>query len=530
MLASSERHSRAQAHYIWLTGESLLGGTDQPALERTAGIVLSENAAGIAAPHLMTLFASGPKQCSAWMTDEARDHVGLPLAIASVGPDDAVLRSSPFTTAGPFTVEVQCMYGLFGHTTRDEDGLVAAPPLLIYYSSAQGGATSMYADVVTHEAQRSLGFSISVYHQAWMDREALAALSNASRPEDVDLCSPGSDASEPDRVCVLAVVRFHGHLAAEPMTVFSYAGADQDPLATVELPPTAEGVVAIWLPAKSVAPLFVRVMMDELTSGHSAEGDYSYKMHVATHVFLLPKSEPTSLAESQAIATQLDSITAEMVHAPLQWQDCGLQTDMHLLHMTQYSHSPDPIIDGSTWINRKTWRSSATWAIRNLTEIVTIYRQDRAGVWVQYFQNNFSPCDSHREHSDNAAHAGGPLCPICPGCSFTIVDTHSSPSHYYPTYRAVGHVWADGIFAGCATVVYHVAPSADSEFGRGAAAPVSQVSASGVKETPPGALHAVCHLRPTLQSVVGSGLDDDGSAGWPVVRDREVTCATCIAG
>ena len=86
MLASSERHSRAQAHYIWLTGESLLGGTDQPALERTAGIVLSENAAGIAAPHLMTLFASGPKQCSAWMTDEARDHVGLPLAIASVGP------------------------------------------------------------------------------------------------------------------------------------------------------------------------------------------------------------------------------------------------------------------------------------------------------------------------------------------------------------------------------------------------------------------------------------------------------------
>ena len=227
----------------------------------------------------------------------------------------------------------------------------------------------MYADVVTHEAQRSLGFSISVYHQAWMDREALAALSNASRPEDVDQCSPGRDASEPERVCVLAVVRFHGHLAAEPMTVFSYAGADQDPLATVELPPTAEGVVAIWLPAKSVAPLFVRVMMDELTSGHSAEGDYSYKMHVATHVFLLPKSEPTSLAESQAIATQLDSITAEMVHAPLQWQDCGLQTDMHLLHMTQYSHSPDPIIDGSTRINRNTWRSSATWAIRNLTEI-----------------------------------------------------------------------------------------------------------------------------------------------------------------
>ena len=70
------------------------------------------------------------------------------------------------------------------------------------------------------------------------------------------------------------------------------------------------------------------------------------------------------------------------------------------------------------------------------------------------------------------------------------------------------HVWADGILAGCATIVYHVAPSADSESGHGAA----PVSVGSVEESPPGALYAVCHLRPTFQSVVGSGLDDDGSA------------------
>eukprot|EP01046_Picozoa_sp_COSAG06_P014171 COSAG06_NODE_871_length_11856_cov_6.434039_11_plen_164_part_00 len=34
--------------------------------------------------------------------------------------------------------------------------------------------------------------------------------------------------------------------------------------------------------------MFVRVMMDEQASGRVAEGDYSYKMHVATHAFLGP--------------------------------------------------------------------------------------------------------------------------------------------------------------------------------------------------------------------------------------------------
>ena len=41
--------------------------------------------------------------------------------------------------------------------------------------------------------------------------------------------------------------------------------------------------------------------------------------------------------------------------------------------------------------------------IKNLTEIVTIWRQDEGGKWEQYFQNRFSPCASHTEHWDNAA-------------------------------------------------------------------------------------------------------------------------------
>ena len=150
-LVSDRNGGGAQAHYIWLTGESL--GAEQP--ERTAGIVLTERAAGIPARSLMTMFAAGPKQCSVWMTDGTHDHIQLPVAVASVGVDEAVLRSSPFTTAGPFTVEAQCTYGLFGHGTEADDssGMTVAPPLLMYYSSAQGGASS-YADYRTHVHNR----------------------------------------------------------------------------------------------------------------------------------------------------------------------------------------------------------------------------------------------------------------------------------------------------------------------------------------------------------------------------------------
>ena len=60
---------------------------------------------------------------------------------------------------------------------------------------------------------------------------------------------------------------------------------------------------------------------------------------------------------------QLASITAAGPTGSLEWQDCGLQTEVPLLHMERYSHTPDPIIDGSTRVNSKTWRSSATWCV-----------------------------------------------------------------------------------------------------------------------------------------------------------------------
>ena len=41
------------------------------------------------------------------------------------------LVSAPFVTSGEWTVEAECQYGLFGHSSSDEP-----PPLLTYYSSA----------------------------------------------------------------------------------------------------------------------------------------------------------------------------------------------------------------------------------------------------------------------------------------------------------------------------------------------------------------------------------------------------------
>ena len=90
---------------------------------------------------------------------------------------------------------------------------------------------------------------------------------------------------------MLVTVRWRRALAASPMTVWSYAGAGEGALSTVELPAEAGGVVAMLLPADSTAPLFVRAMMDRDVSGTIAAGAYSYQMHVATHAFLLPRME-----------------------------------------------------------------------------------------------------------------------------------------------------------------------------------------------------------------------------------------------
>ena len=161
-----------------------------------------------------------------------------------------------------------------------------------------GSAESAYSGYATHQAQLSRDFTISVYHHAAVvaacgqpDDDALAALREPSRPEGIDECELTDSEQPPGRVCVLVTVRWRRALAASPMTVWSYAGAGEGALSTVELPASAGGVVAMLLPADSTAPMFVRAMMDRDVSGTIAAGAYSYQMHVATHAFLLPPME-----------------------------------------------------------------------------------------------------------------------------------------------------------------------------------------------------------------------------------------------
>lgn len=470
-------HAQRSPPSIWLIGESLWMSTAPEPPPHTAALVLTDVAAGVSELRFMEQFTYGPRECSAWWTDAAHDHEPLELTIREIAYEEeyeesGALRSERFAARGPFTVEAQCTYGLFG------SGLAAAPPLLVYYSSAQGGERSYADGYRMHEAQRSRELSITVYHHAAViaeggetDVTALTALSHSSRPDGLDQCSLDLTASDPQTVCVLAVVRFRGSLAAEPMTVSTYAAAGRPPLSTIELPAAAQGVVAVLLPAhSSVAPMFLKVSMDEHTAGTTAEGDdYSYKMHVATHTFVLPESEQLdTLLRSQAMVAQLNDISAQTAHAPLQWESCGLQTEVPLLDLVQYSHSPDPIINGSTWESRKTWRSSAAWTIQNLTQIATIYRMQKRGAaaaaaaaasWELFRQNRTELCDRNAEGSRSGGGGSSMPCGIVPGSSFTLVDAQTTPEQYYYAYRAVEHLWADGIFAGCATALYHMDPT-----------------------------------------------------------------------
>eukprot|EP01052_Picozoa_sp_SAG31_P047501 SAG31_NODE_9535_length_1262_cov_2.288048_1_plen_294_part_00 len=195
--SSQEQPRGAPVQSIWLIGESLMSID----AGQTAAIVLSGPAARRGPLRYLVPFAVGPGACSAWFTDSAHDQEQLPLRIKSIEFEDeyeeeAVLRSSHFTTDGPFTVEVKCQYGLLRSAAVDgETGLAVAPPLLTYYSSAQGGAAS-YADYHAQEAQRSNALAVSVYHHGavvadggQVDHVVLATLSHISRPSGLDQCS-----------------------------------------------------------------------------------------------------------------------------------------------------------------------------------------------------------------------------------------------------------------------------------------------------------------------------------------------------
>ena len=121
----------AGGHYIWLTGESLREGAEGEG-GRRAAVVLTETAAGEArGEYFMRMFAEGPQTCRSSWTDSSRhERAELRLALDEEGGSGALV-SAPFVTSGEWTVEAECQYGLFGHSSSDEP-----PPLLTYYTSA----------------------------------------------------------------------------------------------------------------------------------------------------------------------------------------------------------------------------------------------------------------------------------------------------------------------------------------------------------------------------------------------------------
>ena len=120
----------AGGHYIWQTGESLREAAEGGG-GRRAAVVLTETAAGRAEGDFMRMFTEGPQMCHSSWTDSSRhERAELRLALDEEGGSGALV-SAPFVTSGEWTVEAECQYGLFGHSSSDEP-----PPLLTYYSSA----------------------------------------------------------------------------------------------------------------------------------------------------------------------------------------------------------------------------------------------------------------------------------------------------------------------------------------------------------------------------------------------------------
>lgn len=451
----------------------------------------------------MRMFADGPRKCNVWRTDAGdvpHDHEPLPVRLQLTDDGEgAVVTSEPFETGGTYTIEARCEYGLFVEGN-------AAPAHLTFYSTAQGGGLSAYSNYDTHLSQLSLDLTVSVYHHHAVkaacgnpDADAVAAYEDSSRPPDVDECSLSTPASQlpAGRVCVLAVIRWKGSLAREPIRVWTYERAGESFLSEHALPPQANGVVAILLPDGNLRnymkhdsqdAMFLRVMMDDATSGTTDDGaTYAHKIHVATHAFLLPRME---VDHGVMECAKRSDRQLQASRAPLQWQDCGLQADLNVLHLDWYSHTPDPArADGSIRKHMR-WRSSATWYIRNLTEVATVYQLDQAGSWVQTDSTTTNLCGTADETSNGAEQqpCGSQimgLSTIAPGRAFVRDVTTPALPHgdTASTIQVVQHLFADSVFAGCATVQYHV--DGESTWFKSSGSEYSSTR------------HAVCHLQPS---------------------------------
>ena len=131
----------------------------------------------------------------------------------------------------------------------------------------------------------------------------------------------------------------------------------------------------------------------------------------------------------------------------LKWQDCSLQAEQPLLRLTQYTHSPDPIVHGknNTIIKRFEYAAPGLGPIQSLREQVNVSHRGAADEpWRLYFSNDFDLCSIHPD-----------LCGTLPGAQVSFSDKHP-PSHtsFSPHFQAIEHYFVNGLFAGCATIVY----------------------------------------------------------------------------
>ena len=132
------------------------------------------------------------------------------------------------------------------------------------------------------------------------------------------------------------------------------------------------------------------------------------------------------------------------------WQDCSLQSQVPALRLLSYTHSPDPIVHDRNNTISKSWRlEPGLGPLRSLREHVSVSRRTSAlAPWEAYFENIFDLCAPPSHPS---------LCSgsLVPGSSFTYDDHHPpSRSPFSPLYQAIEHYYVNGVFAGCATIVY----------------------------------------------------------------------------
>ena len=135
----------------------------------------------------------------------------------------------------------------------------------------------------------------------------------------------------------------------------------------------------------------------------------------------------------------------------LRWQDCGLQTDRPMLQLLEYAHSPDPLVY-RRWNNiSKRWQfkdlEQPGATLLTLREKVQVARRNSSTApWETYFQNEFDVCAHHKG-----------ICGAIksPG-TFAYSDHHPPTSSVYSKhFRAIEYFYVNGVFAGCATVLYN---------------------------------------------------------------------------